>query len=135
MPYYSKLTANDRNTGHLSILMLRITDLDSGKSVDLGVEDVLLGRFREQIDRGRNPKNLKAFRQRLESRIEVAITDAIDLNFQPPLPREINDAIMLASILDISIPKNALRRRSVLLRFLHDHKYSEPPSSQATTEV
>ncbi len=115
--------------------MLRMTDLDTGKSVELAVEEILMECFREQIDRGRNPGNLKAFRRRLGHGIEKVIADAVDLSLQPPLSSELNQAFLLATALRIPVPEDALRRRSILLRFLRAHEPLTPlPSCEAATE-
>jgi hypothetical protein len=114
--------------------MLRITDLESGKSVDLALEDAIRGCFREQIDRGRNGRNHRAFLQRLEHGMEAAIRYAVDLSLEPPLSSEITRAFLLASALHIPIPEDAMLRRSAMLRFLRAHEPSAPPSSDQPTD-
>jgi hypothetical protein len=115
--------------------MLRMTDLDSGKSVDLTVQDIFMECFREQIDRGLNPRNLEEFRGRLGHEIEEAIADAVDLSLQPPFTAEITQAYVLASALGIPIPKEALRRRLALTRFFRAHGQPWPLSSEIPTNA
>ena len=105
--------------------MLRITDLESGKSIDITLPDVVANCFRDQLDRGRKPGNRKAFLRRLEHRIELAIGDAVDVSLQPPLHREITDASVIAMAHNVSIPEEGFRRRSVLLKFLRP--YTDSP--------
>jgi hypothetical protein len=106
--------------------MLRITDLESGKSIDIALPDVVAECFREQLDRGRKPGNHKAFLRRLEHRIELAIGDAVDVSLQPPLQCEITEAGVIALVHNVSIPAKGFRRRSSLLKFLR--AYADSPA-------
>jgi hypothetical protein len=105
--------------------MLRITDLDSGKSIDISLPDVVANCFRDQLDRGRKPGNRKAFLRRLEHRIELAIGDSVDVSLQPPLHCEITEASVIALAHNVSIPAKGFRRRSILLKFLRP--YADSP--------
>jgi hypothetical protein len=105
--------------------MLRMTDLESGKSIDITLPDVVANCFREQLDRGRNPGNRKAFLRRLEHRIELAIGDSVDVSLQPPLHCEITEASVIALVHNVSIPAKGFRRRSILLKFLRP--YTDSP--------
>jgi hypothetical protein len=105
--------------------MLRMTDLESGKSIDITLPDVVTKCFREQLDRGRKPRNREAFLRRLEHRIELAIGDAVDVSLQPPLPSEITEASVIALVHNVSIPEKGFRRRSILLKFLRP--YADSP--------
>jgi hypothetical protein len=101
--------------------MLRMTDLESGKSIDITLPDVVIKCFGEQMDRGRKPHNREAFLRRLEHRIELAIGDAVDVSLQPPLHCEITEASVIAMAHNVSIPEEGFRRRSVLLKFLRPY--------------
>lgn len=101
--------------------MLRMTDLESGKSIDITLPDVVAECFREQLDRGRKPRNREAFLQRLEHRIELAIGDSVDASLQPPLQCEITEASVIALVHNVSIPAKGFRRRSILLKFLRPY--------------
>ena len=105
--------------------MLRMTDLESGKSIDITLPDVVAKCFREQLDRGRKPRNREAFLRRLEYRIELAIGDSVDVSLQPPLASEITEAGVIAMAHNVSIPEEGLRRRSILLKFLRP--YADSP--------
>jgi hypothetical protein len=107
--------------------MIRMTDLESGKSIDITLRDVVAKCFREQMDRGRNPGNRKAFLRRLEHRIELAIGDAVDPSLQPPLQCEITEAGVIALVHNVSIPEEGFRRRSILLKFLRP--YTDTPAA------
>jgi hypothetical protein len=114
--------------------MLRITDLESGKSVDLALEDVLTNCFREQIDLGQDRRKHEAFLQRLEHGMEAAIRYAVDLSLEPPLQSEITRAFLIVSALGIPMPEDAMLRRSAMLRFLRAHEPSAPPSPDQPTD-
>jgi hypothetical protein len=101
--------------------MLRITDLESGKSIDITLPDVVAKCFQEQLDRGRKPGNRRAFLRRLEHRIELAIGDSVDVSLQPPLQCEITEASVIALVHKVSIPAKGFRRRSILLKFLRPY--------------
>jgi hypothetical protein len=101
--------------------MLRMTDLESGKSIDITLPDVVAKCFLEQLDRGRKPGNRKAFLRRLEYRIELAIGDSVDVSLQPPLHCEITEASVIALAHNVSIPEEGFRRRSILLKFLRPY--------------
>jgi hypothetical protein len=114
--------------------MLRVTDLESGKSIDITLPDVVAKCFREQLDRGRKPGNRKAFLRRLEHRIELAIGDSVDVSLQPPLQSEITEAGFIAMAHNVPFPKEGLRRRSILLKFLRPYVDAptispEPPTA------
>jgi hypothetical protein len=113
--------------------MLRMTDLESGKSIDITLPDVVTKCFREQLDRGRKPGNRKAFLRRLEYRIELAIGDSVDVSLQPPLHCEITEANVIALAHNVSIPEGGFRRRSVLLKFLRPYADSPINSSGRPT--
>jgi hypothetical protein len=104
--------------------MLRMTDLESGKSIDITLPDVVAKCFLEQLDRGRKPSNRKAFLRRLEHRIQLAIGDSVDVSLQPPLQCEITEAAVIAMLHNVPIPQEGLRRRSILLKFLRPYASS-----------
>jgi hypothetical protein len=105
--------------------VLRITDLESGKSVDLSVRELAAECLREQIDRGKKPKNLERFVERFAYHLELAIGDAVDPTLQPPLSNEVTLATYIAMMKNIPIPSICLRRRIELLKFLQENPESE----------
>lgn len=102
--------------------MFRIIELESGNSVDITVRDLAVQSFCEQLARGvKKPKNRAAFLKRLQSRIEDAIEESLDPSLQPPRTHEQTEAAFRAMMQNLSVPAEAFRRRSVMLKFLRDN--------------
>jgi hypothetical protein len=106
-------------------MTLRLSDPDTGKSIDLAVPDSVLNCFREQIKRARTPKSLEAFRSRLECRIEPAIIEAVNLSIQPPLRHEITRAQVISMMQNVPLPTRTLHHRTTLLKFLQKYPDNE----------
>lgn len=98
--------------------MLRLTDLATGRSVDLPVLGMTSECFVEQLEAGKKPKGLHAFIERLSYRVELAIADAVDASIEPPRASELISAVYLASDQNLSLPPECLRRRRAMVKFL-----------------
>ena len=101
------------------IIVIRITDVKSGLTVDVNVRELASEGLCEQLRRGiTKPKNRVAFLKRLEYRVELAIEDSLDFSLQPPHSREQTRVVMTAMMRGVPVPQNAFRRRAAALKFL-----------------